>query len=487
MKALIFNCRFALPMFVLLGVCHQAPAQGKEVALTVTAKQFEFSPHTISVHKGDKVTLTLKSEDVAHGFAINEYKINRRIIPEQPSTVSFVADSEGRFRFYCSVICGDDHAKMVGELIVTPSEDAAQANMQVAFDQSDPNIVTVESGGERIRIDTRTKTVTRLEASAGASKPAEEVPTTRVPTPAPSSAVAQETHPRPGTEPYDYRLINLPTPKSVPKHSLNLYFTHRFSETIGAAPGETSGQHLSRISNDLLGLDSFSVSSFGFTYGVTDKFYAFVYRSPICQTGLCKTIELGLGYHLLDEGGKSPVALSVQASVEGDYNFTERYVENIQVMMERSVTKYVHLFFSPAVHINSNGEGRFDPQPQNFFPPPVAAAAAFRLGRDSESFGFGADVRIRPTVSLVFEFTPNTGFKLGNVIPVINAAGTIVGFQNDYNPEIGFGIQKRLGKHVFTLGFTNTQGTTSSRYTTSTLFIPANNYVIGFNIFRRLL
>ena len=43
------------------------------------------------------------------------------------------------------------------------------------------------------------------------------------------------------------------------------------------------------------------------TYGVTDRLYANVYRSPLCQPGLCKTIELGLGYHFLDEAGRSPI------------------------------------------------------------------------------------------------------------------------------------------------------------------------------------
>jgi plastocyanin len=477
-----YRLRSASLMIVLLSLCGLARAQNKEVELTVTAKQFEFAPRVITVHKGARVKLTLKSEDVMHGFAIDEFKINQRVSPDEPSVVSFTADREGRFRFYCSVVCGDDHDKMTGELVVAPEQGsdqgAAPSNIQVAFDQTDPNIVIVESAGQRVRIDTRTKSVTNLEPQA-ALRPQ--------PTPPAVASAAQETHPRPGTEPYDYRLVNLPTPKSVPKHSVNLYFTHRFSEVIGPEPGETSGQHLSRISNDLLGLDSFSVSSFGFSYGITDRLYAFVYRSPICQTGLCKTIELGLGYHLLDEAGKSPMALSVQASVEGDYNFTERYVENLQVMMERSISKYAHVFFSPAVHINSNGEGRFDPQPQNFFPPPTAVAASFRLGQNSGSLGFGADARIRPTVSLVFEFTPSVGFKLGNVAPIINQAGTIVGFQNQYEPEIGFGIQKRIGKHVFTLAFTNTQGTTSSRYQTSTLFVPPSNYVIGFNIYRRLM
>lgn len=111
---------------------------------------------------------------------------------------------------------------------------------------------------------------------------------------------------------------------------------------------------------DLLGLDSFAVSSFGLFYGVTDKLYVSAYRSPICQPGLCKTIEFGIGYHLLDERGRSPIALSTYASVEGDDNFKENYTYNLQMMLARSATKYVHLFFSPAVHLNANRRRRFD-------------------------------------------------------------------------------------------------------------------------------
>ncbi|HYL98481.1 MAG TPA: DUF5777 family beta-barrel protein, partial [Blastocatellia bacterium] len=196
-----------------------------------------------------------------------------------------------------------------------------------------------------------------------------------------------------------------------------------------------------------------------------------------------ETIELGFGYHLLDEAGKSPVALSVKTSIEGDYNFTERYTENIQVMVERSVTHYVHLFFSPAVHINSNAGGRFGPQ-QLF--PDNAAAAAFRQPQNTGSFGFGADARIRPSVSLMFEFTPRVGFEMGNLIPLFDSKFNIIGFKNDSEPEIGIGIQKRIGRHSFSLTLSNTQTTTTSRYNSSNLALSPSNFTIGFNLFRRL-
>ncbi|HXU08720.1 MAG TPA: DUF5777 family beta-barrel protein, partial [Blastocatellia bacterium] len=282
---------------------------------------------------------------------------------------------------------------------------------------------------------------------------------------------------------YDYRVLNIPTPKRVRRHSLNMTFTHRFQEPITAFENEARDEHIARISKDLLGLDSFTVSSFGLTFGITDRLYANVYRSPLCQQGLCKTIELGLGYHLLDEAGKSPIALSAYASVEGDHNFTERYTWNFQTMLARSVTKYVNLFFSPAVHVNSNGGDRFKE-----FLRTQPLAAELRLGQHSGSFGFGVNAQVRPTTSLLFEYTPRVGFKMGQIVADFNTdTGQLIGFRNKSEAEIGFGIEKRIGRHVFSLTFANTQTTTTARYNSSNLALPPSKFTIGFNLFRRLL
>jgi len=284
-------------------------------------------------------------------------------------------------------------------------------------------------------------------------------------------------------EPYDYHIVNIPTPKAVRRHSLNLNFTHRFQEPITSLEMEPADEHIARVSKDLLGLDSSSVSSFGVTYGITDRLYANAYRSPICQPGLCKTIELGLGYHLLDEAGKSPIALSAYASVEGDYNFTERYTYNFQAMIGRSITRFANVFFSPALHVNSNGSDRFKE-----FLSSQPLISQLRLGRHSGSFGFGVNGRIRPTTSLLFEYTPRVGFKMGQIVPDFDAnTGQLVGFKNDSEAEIAFGIEKRIGRHVFSLTFSNTQTTTTARYNSSNQAFPPSRFSIGFNLFRRLL
>jgi hypothetical protein len=349
--------------------------------------------------------------------------------------------------------------------------------MKVTFDENAPGVVIVESNGERLRIDTNSKSFARMDEPAGPPK-ADKRQEPVVATKTRESSKAYE--------PYDYHIINIPTPKRVRRHSLNMHFTHRFQQPITPlTDSESKGR--SGSLDDLLGLDSFSVSSFGVTYGITDNLYANVYRSPLCQSGLCKTIEVGLGYHILDEAGRSPIALSGYASVEGDDNFQRRFTYNLQAMIGRSVTKYVNLFFSPAVHINANGNGRFNPRAENFFPP-APEANQVRLGRHTGSFGFGVNGRIRPTTSLLFEYTPRVGFKLGRVTAIFDQnQGKITGFKNESEAAIGFGIEKRIGRHSFALTFSNTQATTTSRYNSSNLLLPPNKYTIGFNLFRRLL
>jgi cytochrome c oxidase subunit 2 len=447
----------------------------------VTMRKFKFTPAKLTVQKGQQVTITLTSADVDHGFGIKELKIKERVAARQTKVITFKPETAGRYRIYCSVYCGDGHDAMDGELVVTdgpvaaepepPQETAASAasaasNMKVTFDETAPGIVYVESNGEKIRIDTAAKAVVKVEMPAEAAPPATE-------------AVAEtETTEERVDEPYDYRLINIPTPKRVVKGSLNLHFTHRFAQPV--RPINTS-------SDDLLGLDSFSASGLGLSYGITEKLYVNAYRSPICQLGMCKVIEIGLGYHWLDEKGRSPIALSTYGSIEGNDNFSEEFTYNIQAMFSRSVTKYAHAFFSPGGHFNANGQKRFDPRAFNFFPQqPIADR--FNQPKHTLSLGFGFSGHVRPSVSILFEYTPRFGFKQGRLIPVFRpGTNQVINFRNVTEAEIGFGIEKRVGRHSFALTFSNTQTTTTARYNSSNLQLPPRKFTIGFNLYRRLL
>lgn len=84
----------------------------------ITAKDWDFTPGTITVKKGDKVRLIVTSTDIEHGIAIRDYGINVKLMPNKPETIEFVADKAGTFSFNCSVPCGEGHREMKGVFIV---------------------------------------------------------------------------------------------------------------------------------------------------------------------------------------------------------------------------------------------------------------------------------------------------------------------------------------------------------------------------------
>ncbi len=84
----------------------------------ITARQWEFSPATIRVTKGDKVVLTIRSIDVPHGFGLAAFGVNEVINPGQDVVVEFTANRKGTHSFICTIPCGDGHGGMKGTLIV---------------------------------------------------------------------------------------------------------------------------------------------------------------------------------------------------------------------------------------------------------------------------------------------------------------------------------------------------------------------------------
>ncbi len=86
---------------------------------SMTAKQWEFTPSTLTVKKGDKVKLSIKSVDVAHGFTLTAFGISERLEPNKTVVVEFTADKVGTHSFFCSVSCGAGHRDMQGTLTVT--------------------------------------------------------------------------------------------------------------------------------------------------------------------------------------------------------------------------------------------------------------------------------------------------------------------------------------------------------------------------------
>lgn len=87
-------------------------------AFNIIARNWSFSPSSITVNEGDTVRITITSVDKTHGFAISEFGVNESIEAGQTKTIEFVASKKGTFKFFCSVPCGDGHVTMTGILIV---------------------------------------------------------------------------------------------------------------------------------------------------------------------------------------------------------------------------------------------------------------------------------------------------------------------------------------------------------------------------------
>jgi len=86
--------------------------------LTITAKDFRFSPSRVEVGRDDLLRLTVKSEDVAYGFTIDEYRVSKRVPAGGSVVLELRADREGTFAFYSNLTSDARHAQMRGELIV---------------------------------------------------------------------------------------------------------------------------------------------------------------------------------------------------------------------------------------------------------------------------------------------------------------------------------------------------------------------------------
>ena len=80
----------------------------------------EFKKPVIEVSKGDTIVFRLKSSDVVHGFSLKDFGIfiNDGIQPGKVTLVTFVVDKVGRFTFSCNAICGQNHKKMQGTIVV---------------------------------------------------------------------------------------------------------------------------------------------------------------------------------------------------------------------------------------------------------------------------------------------------------------------------------------------------------------------------------
>jgi hypothetical protein len=239
-----------------------------------------------------------------------------------------------------------------------------------------------------------------------------------------------EAEPQPA-EP-DYRVINLPTTLWLPRKGMDFGLTHRFA-------GNLREGGLTHQLENVFGLDQGALIGLEFRYGIARHVEAVFFR-----TNLDKIIQFYGKWDAVHQSATRPVSFSALLSAEGSNNFRIRRSPALGAVVSRNVHDKLAVYAQPIVVFDS--------------------AQDVGLDRNTFVLGLGARARIAPTTYVVFEIAP----RLAGYSP------------NDR--EYGFGIEKRVGGHVFQLNFTNTVGTTFGQIARGGL---GDTLYLGFNLSRK--
>ena len=77
-----------------------------------------FTPSTITLKKGEKITLELTGVDGDHGISAPDLGIEKKFEAGETVMVTVPTDKTGTFNFRCNVPCGHGHRDMTGTIII---------------------------------------------------------------------------------------------------------------------------------------------------------------------------------------------------------------------------------------------------------------------------------------------------------------------------------------------------------------------------------
>lgn len=103
-----------------------APAAAQDRApdrreVVISAQAHRFTPDRIEVTQDDLVRVTLTNDDDrVYSFAVDAYRIIKRLAPRGKLVFEFRADLPGTFAFYCNLTSNPACRDMKGTLVVRP-------------------------------------------------------------------------------------------------------------------------------------------------------------------------------------------------------------------------------------------------------------------------------------------------------------------------------------------------------------------------------
>ena len=230
----------------------------------------------------------------------------------------------------------------------------------------------------------------------------------------------------------DFRVLNLPSTLRLPLYGSNFQLTHRFNGNL--RQGSLSGN-----ASNLFGLDQGAVVGFEYRFGIARHLQAAVYR-----TAIDKAFQFYGKYDALRQSDSIPVSLSALVSVEGVDNFQQRYSPALGLVVSRTAGDRLAVYATPVwVH---------------------HTAGILNIDRDTFFVGIGGRARVSSSVYVVGEVAPRAS-----------------GYSPD-KPAYGFGVETRVGGHLFQLNFNNGQGTTFGQLARGGF---SDSLYLGFNLARK--
>jgi len=111
-----------------------APRKGT-IEIHVVAKQWMWKTqhpngareiNALHVPAGEPVSLAMTSEDVIHSFYVPEFRIKQDVLPGRYTQTWFQTTRTGTFHLFCTQLCGTEHSRMVGDVVVMKPDDYAR-------------------------------------------------------------------------------------------------------------------------------------------------------------------------------------------------------------------------------------------------------------------------------------------------------------------------------------------------------------------------
>jgi heme/copper-type cytochrome/quinol oxidase subunit 2 len=105
----------------IAGVSSRAGAAAPEgpPSIQVKISKSGFAPSRITLRRGEATRLVLSSGDGEHCFAIDAFRVEKRVVPGRPTRLDLTPDRAGVFPFYCCLESGRAAEVERGELTVT--------------------------------------------------------------------------------------------------------------------------------------------------------------------------------------------------------------------------------------------------------------------------------------------------------------------------------------------------------------------------------